>query len=443
MNREDKNPSWDSVRKMLTDNEAHPADLRRFDSVLSRRKFFGMAGKGGALALLAGLGAGTEATLTGLFGRGLIPMAWADEPNAPTQIPGKPGMSVHNSHPIGGEFAPHLLDDDVTPSSRHFVRNNGAVPQRAIDQNPAGWKLTIDGEVHNPLALSLEDLMRMPSTTLALLIECGGNGRALFEPSVRGNPWRRGAVACSQWTGVRLRDVLQRAGLKGSAKYTAHYGEDDPIGQAPPFSRGIPIDKAMEEHTLVAYKMNGRSLTALNGYPVRLVVPGWLGSCSQKWLTRIWIRDKVHDSKKMTGYSYRVPAHPVVPGKRPPKSEMVIATAWIIKSLITRPAADSVLKLGSKARVAGHAWAGEDNVAKVAVSTNYGIHWTPARLTPPPNRYAWYRWESDVSFKRPGYYEIWARAFDDKGNAQPFRQPWNPKGYLGNVIHRLPVRVKA
>lgn len=442
MGRRRRGLDWDSLRGILADHGAGLVDLDRFDVVLSRRRFFGCMGRGGTLALLAGFGAGADAALNGLFGRGLIPVALADEADK-ASFPDKPGMIVHIPHPVSGEFPPHLLDDDVTPTARHYVRNNGGIPDRAIDQNAEGWRLTIDGEVHKPLKLSLDELTKMPSVTMPLLIECAGNGRALFRPRVRGNPWQRGAIACSGWTGVRLRDVLKLAELKDSAKYTGHYGEDPPIGQAQPFSRGIPIDKAMEAHTIIAYKMNGQDLSPLNGYPVRLVVPGWIGSCSQKWLSRIWIRDKEHDSQKMSGYSYRVPAHPVVPGSRPSKSSMTVATSWIIKSMITRPLPDGKHRVGDKVPVAGHAWAGEDGVTKVLVSTDYGIRWQKAKLTQPPNKYAWYRWETEVSFARKGYYEIWARAFDDKGNAQPFRQPWNPKGYLGNVIHRLPVRVNV
>jgi DMSO/TMAO reductase YedYZ molybdopterin-dependent catalytic subunit len=199
----------------------------------------------------------------------------------------------------------------------------------------------------------------------------------------------------------------------------------------------------MEAHTLIAYQMNGEDLPALNGYPVRLVVPGWIGSCSEKWLTRIWVRNTVHDSDKMTGYSYRMPAYPVPPGETPPKEDMVIATAWIIKSMITHPEPKKQFKAGEKIKVRGHAWAGEDTVKKVLVSTDYGNHWQEAKLSSPANKYAWYDWETELRFRGKGYYEIWARAFDDKGNAQPFIQSWNPRGYMGNVIHRVPVTIAA
>ena len=437
MKKEPRKLDRDRLRGILEDNGGSPEDLERFNEYMSRRGFLRRTG---VIAALAGMGAGAEVTLQRLFGQGLIPVGWAAEAEAKA-IAGKPDMIIHNDRPVNGEFSPHLLDDDITPSPRHFVRNNGLTPQRAKNKDPQGWELAIDGEINTPLKLTLDDLKKMPAITKSLLIECGGNGRGNFVPKVRGNPWDRGAVACSEWTGVPLKEILNRAGLKSSAIYTAHYGEDPPIGAAPPFSRGIPIDKAMEEHTLVAYKMNGKDLEALNGYPVRLVVPGWIGSCSQKWLNRIWIRDQVHDSNKMTGYSYRVPAYPVVPGSRPPKTDMVIATSWVIKSLITRPAANTRIDIGKTFKVRGHAWAGENQVDSVYISTDYGLNWTKAALTQPRNQYAWYTFETELAFKGKGYYEIWARAVDNQGVTQPARQPWNPKGYLGNVIHRVPVLV--
>ena len=278
---------------------------------------------------------------------------------------------------------------------------------------------------------------------MEVVLECAGNGRSLFAPKVSGTPWQRGAVACSEWTGVRLRDVLQAAGLKPNAVYTGNYSEDIPNDGSEPFSRGIPIEKAMDEHTLIALKMNGEVLPAAHGFPARLIVPGWIGSAMQKWLNRIWVRDRVHDSEKMNGYSYRIPAYPIAPGDKPPVEDMHIATAWQVKSLITRPEPHLEFSAGGLVKARGHAWAGENRIDKVVVSTDFGLRWQETQLIQPSNRYAWYHWETELTFKNKGYYEIWARAYDDTGAAQPFSQPWNPKGYLGNVIHRVPVSISA
>lgn len=406
----------------------------------TRRDFLAKIGKGALFASLGIFGAGCEAVDRGLLGRGLMPVALLDAQEA--GLP-KPDMRVHSENPFNGEFDPHLLNDDVTPTERHFVRNNSGVPERAVKRDLRGWKLIIDGEVHKELALSMEDLKRFPQVTMEVVLECAGNGRSLFSPQVSGTPWQRGAVACSEWTGVRLRDVLQAAGVKPSAVYTGNYGEDVPNDGSKPFSRGIPIEKAMDEHTLIALKMNGEVLPAAHGFPARLIVPGWIGSAMQKWLNRIWIRDTVHDSEKMRGYSYRIPAYPIAPGDAPPVEDMHIATAWQVKSLVTRPEPSLERSEGMPLKVRGHAWAGENQIEKVLVSTDFGIQWQETKLTPPSNRYAWFHWETELTFANRGYYEIWARAYDDTGAAQPFTQPWNPKGYLGNVIHRVPISIVA
>lgn len=409
-------------------------------STNSRRDFLTKAGKVALLASLGIFGAGCEAVNRGLLDRGLVPVVLEDLKAA--GLP-KTDMLVHSDSPFNGEFPPHLLDDNVTPTSRHFVRNNNGIPERAIKRDLSGWQLTVDGEVHKELALTMDDLLQFPQVTMDVVLECAGNGRSLFVPEVDGTPWRRGAVACSEWTGVRLRDVLQAAGVKPTAVYTGNYGDDIPADGSEQFSRGIPIEKAMNEHTLIALKMNGEVLPAAHGFPARLIVPGWIGSSMQKWLNRIWVRDRVHDSEKMSGYAYRIPAYQVEPGLKPPVGDMRIATSLRVKSIITRPEPHSDFSAENTIKVRGHAWAGENRIRKVQVSTDFGIHWIETELTPPSNRYAWYHWETDITLANKGYYEIWARAFDDIGNAQPFTQPWNPKGYLGNVIHRVPTTITA
>ena len=406
----------------------------------TRRDFLAKVGKSALFVSLGMFGAGCEAVDRGLFGRELTPIVLVEATEA--GLP-KSDMLVHSESPFNGEFVPHLLNDDVTPTARHFVRNNRGIPERAVKQDVRGWQLVIDGEVHKKLTLSMDDLARFPQVTMEVVLECAGNGRSLFEPKVSGTPWQRGAVACSEWTGVRLRDVLQAAGLKPTAVYTGNYGEDVPNDGSEPFSRGIPIEKAMDEHTLIALKMNGEVLPAAHGFPARLIVPGWIGSAMQKWLNRIWVRDRVHDSEKMSGYSYRIPAYPITPGDTPPVEDMRIATAWRVKSLITRPEPHLEFGTGIPIQVRGHAWAGENRIDKVVVSTDFGLQWQETQLIQLSNRYAWYHWETELTFANRGYYEIWARAYDDTGASQPFTQPWNPKGYLGNVIHRVPISISV
>ena len=231
-------------------------------------------------------------------------------------LEGKDGLRLLNDRPVNAETPAHLLDDAVTPTARHFIRNNGIPPQ---DVDAEGWTLRIDGLVDAPMTLSIADLKeRFEVVIQQLVIECSGNGRAFFEPSASGNQWTSGAVACSEWTGVRLADVLQAAGIKESVLYTAHEGADSHLSGDPdksPISRGIPIEKALQPNVLIAFAQNGGPIHPMNGAPLRLVVPGWPGSCSQKWLRRIRLRDQVHDGTKMGPRSYRVPSHPVAPGE--------------------------------------------------------------------------------------------------------------------------------
>ena len=397
---------------------------------------------------LSGLG-----TLTGLLGAevvfsrfmppGLIPAALAQEPAA-FSLPGKdPGLLVLNDRPINAETPAHLLDDSVTPASRMFVRNNGIPPEQV---DPTTWTLTIDGEsVEAPVVFSLAELKsRFKSYSYQLVIECGGNGRNEFSPPARGNQWSTGAVSCAQWTGVRLRDVLDAVGVKDDAVYIGFYGADTHASGNPkkvPISRGVPMHKALEDETLLAWAMNGEDIPAVHGHPLRLVVGGWPASVSGKWLQRLSVRNKIHDGPKMGGQSYRVPCEPVAPGTEVPDEAMCIIEAMPVKSLITYPKSGVLLNKPALA-LRGHAWAGDSAVAQVDVSIDFGQTWQPANLNAPVNRQAWQQFSADVQFPQPGYYEVWARATDTQGRAQPMVVPnWNPRGYLNNACHRIAVKV--
>ncbi len=363
-------------------------------------------------------------------------------------LEGKDGLTVLNDRPVNAEPPAWLLDDDVTPISRHFVRNNGIVPDAAREMDASDWSLTIDGEVEAPLTLSLDELKsRFEPVTYQLQLECGGNGRAGFEPPARGNQWTLGAVGCSNWTGARARDVLAAAGLKESAMYTGYYSRDThPSGdpEKAVISRGAPIWKMVEPHTLIAYEMNGEPIPYWHGFPVRIVAPGWPGSVSGKWLARIWARDQVHDGKKMTGKAYRTPGYPVEPGEKIPDEDWRIIESMPVKSLITYPMTGTALGVDTRTmEVRGHAWAGDNEVSRLDITYDFGTTWQRAELDPPSNRYAWQNWRARVRFPGKGYYEVWARATDDAGRMQPFGVTWNAKGYLNNSMHRISVTVPS
>ena len=200
----------------------------------------------------------------------------------------------------------------------------------------------------------------------------------------------------------------------------------------------------MQDETLVAWEMNGEPIPALHGAPLRLVCGGWPGSTSGKWLRRLDLRDRVHDGAKMGGQSYRVPCKPVAAGASVADEDMCIIESMPVKSLVTFPRSGIVHALAAPLAVRGHAWAGELSVSAVALSIDFGQTWQPCALEPAPNRHAWQRWRSEVRFPGPGYYEVWARATDTRGSAQPMLVPgWNPRGYLNNASHRIAVRVVA
>ena len=354
-------------------------------------------------------------------------------------------MVVLNDKPWNIEAQAHLLDDKITPNSSMFIRNNGLVPE-GID--PKTWTLTIDGEsVKNKKTYTLAELKsKFEQHTYQLTLECGGNGRAEFDPPAKGNQWTIGAVHCASWTGVRLRDVLEDAGIKSNAVYIGFHAVDKHLSMDPkkePISRGCPMSKALQDETLLAFKMNGEDIPLIHGYPLRLVAGGWPASVSGKWVNRISIRNKVHDGTKMTGDAYRLPCEPVAPGEKVKDEDMCIIESMPVKSLITYPKTGAIIKEGKSLEIRGHAWAGDLEVDKMEYSIDFGSTWKTIAVEKPTNRLAWQHFSTTVDFPKSGYYEVWGRATDINGLAQPMILPgWNPKGYLNNACHRIAVKVK-
>jgi len=353
-------------------------------------------------------------------------------------------MVVLNDKPWNIEAKAHLLDDKVTPNSSIFIRNNGKIP---VDIDINTWTLTIDGEsVKQEKTYSLADLKaKFKHYTYQLTLECGGNGRSEFNPPAKGNQWTIGAVYCANWTGVRLRDVLEDAGIKDNAVYIGYHSADTHLSGDPtkePISRGVPMSKALEEQTLIAFRMNGEEIPLAHGYPLRLVAGGWPASVSGKWLQRISIRDRVHDGAKMTGTSYKVPCEPVAPGTEVDEKDMCIIESMPVKSLITYPRTGAVINNGKKIEIRGHAWAGDLEVDKMHYSIDFGATWNACNLERPVNKLAWQHFNAMVEFPQKGYYEVWAKATDSQGVSQSMVLPgWNPKGYLNNACHRIAVKV--
>lgn len=353
-------------------------------------------------------------------------------------------MTILNDRPWNIEAKAHLLNDAITPNKYMFIRNNGMIPQN-IDA--ANWKLTIDGEsVNTSKTYSLRELKsKFKAYTYQLTLECGGNGRSEFDPPAKGNQWTVGAVSCAHWTGFRLRDVLEDVGITSDAVYIGYHAVDAHLSGDPkkePISRGVPIEKALQEETLLAFQMNGENIPLAHGYPLRLVCGGWPASASGKWINRISVRNQIHDGAKMGGSSYRVPCETVAPGSEVEAKNMCIIESMPIKSLITHPKSGALIKKGRSLNMNGHAWAGELEVAKMEYSIDFGSTWEECTLQKPVNRLAWQHFRATIDFPESGYYEVWARATDQNGKSQPMVLPgWNPKGYLNNACHRIAIKV--
>ncbi|GEO02544.1 molybdopterin containing oxidoreductase [Adhaeribacter aerolatus] len=356
-----------------------------------------------------------------------------------------PDLVVLSDKPWNIETPPHLLDDAITPANKLFVRNNGLIPEN-IDAKT--WTLTIDGEsVEKQTVFTLDDLKKkFKHHTYQLVHECAGNGRAEYNPPGHGNQWTTGGVGCCEWTGVRLRDVLEAAGIKKDAVYIGYYGRDKHLSgkDEVPISRGVPMRKALEEEALVAWAMNGQDIPVVHGYPLRLIFGGWPASTSGKWLTRISIRNKIHDGAKMNGADYRLPKNTIAPGAKitATNENMRIIEAMPVKSLITYPKTGAQLPEGKMLELRGHAWAGDRKIKEMHISYNFGATWQKCSIKGPRNRNCWQQWTTQVKLPQKGYFEVWARATDSEGVMQPMLVPaWNPGGYLNNACHRIAVEV--
>lgn len=447
-------------KRERTISELYAEDAERADAnvfgrrtEVTRRGFLGGAGLGALSAAVGGpivFGAHMPAGLIPAALAQDAPRKAADAPKGakPFEFPGKDkGLTLLGDKPLVAETPEHLLDDDTTPTEKFFIRNNGGIPKPATDAD--AWTLKIDGEVNNPLEITLGEIKtKFRNTTVArrMVLECGGNGRSFFTPQARGNQWTNGGAGCAEWRGVPLADVLKAAGVKPSAIYTANHGTDVHLsGDASKetLSRGVPIAKAMERHSLLVWEMNGKPLENIHGGPLRLIIPGWPGSVSHKWLSRITLRDKVHDGQGMGGTSYRVAIKPMVPGGKSDDNNFKILESMPVRGITTSPANGTRLAAGTKeVRLRGAAWAGDLEVRRVDVSIDFGATWIAATLANPKNRFDWRRWTATVRLPSDGYYEIWTRATDSANRMQPhIAGGWNPQGYGANPMHRIAILV--
>jgi len=352
----------------------------------------------------------------------------------------KRDMIVRSARPEDLEMPLSGFSDYITPIEHFFVRTHVYVPTVDLSK----WQLAVGGNVATPLSLTMADLRRMPSVELIAVTECAGNGRSYFEPTVPGLQWRDGSVGNGKWRGVRLADVLKRAGIKSSAVDIEFNGADVPIGTMPDFRRSIPVRKALDENTLLAYEMNGETLPVKHGFPLRVITAGWASDSWVKWLTSITVLDKESDSFWMKS-AYRRPDFPMAPGTAMPADQMKPVTTLRIKSLITSPMDGANVSPGKPLTIRGVAWSGDAGpVTSVQVSVDNGRAWRLAELHPEQfSQFGWRQWEFEWTPPAQGFQTIMARANDASGNTQPLTQEWNPSGYGWNAAARAGVNVTA
>jgi sulfite oxidase len=363
----------------------------------------------------------------------------AQPSSASPAVPGKEEMIHHPSSSLELEMPVEFLKSWITPVSHFFVRNHLDEPSISSD---AEWRLTVTGEVKHPSALSLGDLTGMEPHSITAVLECAGNGRAFYRPETPGTQWRRCALGNAHFSGVRLRDLLLRAGLKATAKHVMFRGLEEASTQSPAFIRSIPIEKALDEDTLVATHMNHAPLTKHHGFPARAIVPGWVGASWCKWLTEIRVLDKEFEGEFMRN-TYRIPREPIPPGASISHENTRALTELNTKSIIAGPVDGAAIKAGA-IRIYGAAWTSDAaEITGVEVSTDAGITWNAAELEGDPVRYAWRLWSYTWKSAVPGEHIILSRAKDSRNGCQPEIAAWNPGGYLYNAVDQITIHVQT
>lgn len=358
------------------------------------------------------------------------------------------------------ELPPNVApSDEITPAELRLATRNHGMPLEALayDVTPAGlhyllvhydipvvdasaWRLAIAGCVERELSLSLDDLRARPSVTHAVTMECAGNGRAGLSPRPLSQPWLLEAVGTAEWTGTPLAPLLEEAGLTAAAAEVVFRALDRGVegGEDQHYARSLTLEEAHRDEVLLAYAMNGAPLPPQHGFPLRLVVPGWYGMTSVKWLSAIELVDA-----PFAGYQqargYRMRQSPDEPGD--PVARIVPRSLMVPPGMPDFATRARIAEPGP-CRVLGRAWSGLGEIARVEFSADGGASWSDARLGPQQGPWAWRRWEADW-VAQPGEHELCSRATDSAGNQQPLAPPWNLGGYANNAVQRVAVSVVA
>lgn len=344
-------------------------------------------------------------------------------------MPGEARVVVRPS-PLCAETPMDALAAEITPAGLHYVRSNFPFPE--LDART--HRIRVDGAVGEPLELGMDELARLPRRTLGVTLECAGNDRLTLAPLPAGELWGGGAVATAEWGGVSLAGVLGRAGVAPGALEVLVEAADEGVagGSAVRFARSLPLQKALHPDTLLAWEMNGAPLPPEHGAPLRLVVPGWYGMASVKWVSRIAVLTEpfagwFQRERYVMDYGGGGPAVPV--------AEMAV------KAVVTEPWGGEVLGAGP-VTVRGWAWSGAGAVARVQVAVDGGEAWEDARVHPASGAYLWQRWEYEWAGRAPGRHTLRVRAHDAAGNMQPDAPRWNRLGYGANAVRSVVVEAR-
>jgi len=400
--------------------------------LMTRRRLLGAAGTGGLALLSAPAWAQAVIDLPLPGGPGERPIT--------TAFPQKGPMILQRTRPPLLETPFEVFDRGVfTPTDQFYVRWHWSVIPTAIDADK--FRLAVRGHVDKMLSLSLMDIVNgLPRVELAAVNQCSGNSRGFFQPRVPGGEWANGAMGNALWMGVRLKDVLDRAGVKAGAVQVRFNGLDEAVvPDAPRFMKSLDIDHARDGEVMIAYAMNGDQLPLVNGFPLRLVVPGWYSTYWVKMLSDIEVLDKPDDNY-WTKTAYTIPDTPhanVTPGQAGVK--MVPINRMVPRSFITNIKAGASLPAGASTLARGIAFGGDTGVAKVDFSADGGKTWQAAKLGKDEGKYGFRRWETNFTLADKGGQSLMVRCTNSNGVAQPDAANWNAAGFMRNVIETTPV----
>lgn len=372
--------------------------------------------------------------------------AWADQSvrlpfaSGPQQrqvthdFPQKGPMILQRARPPLLETPMEVFDRGVfTPNDQFYVRWHWAVIPTSVDAD--AFRLAVRGHVNQVLSLSIGDLLKMPRVELAAVNQCSGNSRGFFSPPVPGAQWAHGAMGNARWAGVRLKDVLDRAGIKSGAIQVRFSGLDEPVvPEAPDFRKSLAVDHARDGEVMIAYAMNGDQLPLLNGFPLRLIVPGWYSTYWVKMLNDIEVLDRVDENYWMA-IAYTVPDTPhanIVPGQT--GVPMVPISRMVPRSFFTNITDGASLPTDAAATIRGIAFGGDAGVAKVELSMDDGQTWQPATLGDDFGKYSFRRWQAAVPRLTPGRHSLKVRCTNLNGEAQPATPNWNTSGFMLNAV---------